>query len=652
MAGKRKWCVISCDFETTVYEGQDFTEVWLAGWVPLHSEECHIQHSIEDFFTSIFKQPGNLRLYFHNLKFDGSFILYHLLKNTKLKPACVHLGDEVKEIEWLEDRDMPDQTYKYSISDKGAWYSITIKDKRRFIEIRDSLKLMPVSLARLGKSFHVKHQKLNMEYKGFRYAGCSVKSEELKYFEHDLLCLKECLEHMYHEGHERLTIGSCCLAEFKGSFTKDEWNAIFPNLNELENPYNPTQTIDRYIRNGYKGGWCYFVPGKSRRILRHGLTADVNSLYPYVMHSASGNRYPIGLPTFWRGNFIPEEALDEHKVFFVRLRCRFNLKEGFLPTIQIKRDFRYKGNEWLTTSDLLNEDGIYTKYEDYGYGPVMIRPELTLTYRDYELLKRHYDLEAMEILDGCYFSAVSGLFDEYIDKYKEQKISSTGAAREIAKFFSNNLYGKMASSPDSSFKVAYIKDSGELGFEIKEEYEKTPGYIPTGALITANARYYTITHAQANYHGPIMPGFCYADTDSIHCDLYPSELVGIHVDPYEYGAWKLESCWDEAIFVRQKTYIERVTHENLKPVTPYHNIKCAGMPQACKDLLTISLDGYKPFIGDGYTRDQVDFIKKKRSYTDFNEEMAPIPGKLLPKQIPGGVLLTETVYKMRGGILL
>ena len=76
------------------------------------------------------------------------------------------------------------------------------------------------------------------------------------------------------------------------------------------------------------------------------------------------------------------------------------------------------------------------------------------------------------------------------------------------------------------------------------------------------------------------------------------------------------------------------------------------MPQACKDLLTISLDGYKPFIGDGYTRDQIDFIKKKRDYTDFNEEMAPIPGKLLPKQIPGGVLLTETSYKMRGGILL
>lgn len=83
---------------------------------------------------------------------------------------------------------------------------------------------------------------------------------------------------------------------------------------------------------------------------------------------------------------------------------------------------------------------------------------------DYELLKEHYELVDFEILDGCWFYSEIGIFDEYIEKYKKIKVESEGAMRELAKLFLNNLYGKMASSKDSSFKLAYVKEDKTIGF--------------------------------------------------------------------------------------------------------------------------------------------------------------------------------------------
>ena len=149
----------------------------------------------------------------------------------------------------------------------------------------------------------------------------------------------------------------------------------------------------------------------------------------------------------------------------------------------------------------------------------------------------------------------------------------------------------MASSDDSSFKHAYLKDDNVVGFYNVESHDKKAGYIAIGSAITSYARNFTIRYAQMNYHGENERGFIYADTDSIHCDLSPNELVGLKIHKSDFNCWKLESYWDRAIFARQKTYIEHVTHEDGEAVDPYYNIKCAGMPQKCKNLLNESLTG-------------------------------------------------------------
>ena len=109
------------------------------------------------------------------------------------------------------------------IADKqGVWYSIVIKGANgKIIEIRDSLKLLPLSLKALGKSFNTKHQKLEMEYKGERHAGGFISPEEYEYIANDVLVLKECLETTFAEGHTRLTIGSCCFDEWKKTLGGD-----------------------------------------------------------------------------------------------------------------------------------------------------------------------------------------------------------------------------------------------------------------------------------------------------------------------------------------------------------------------------------------------------------------------------------------------
>ena len=85
---------------------------------------------------------------------------------------------------------------------------------------------------------------------------------------------------------------------------------------------------EEYVRHSYKGGWCYVVEGKEGVIKHNGLTADVNSLYPSMMSSESGNAYPIGTPHFWRGNYIPNEAQEGSRYFFVRIKTRFYLKKN------------------------------------------------------------------------------------------------------------------------------------------------------------------------------------------------------------------------------------------------------------------------------------------------------------------------------------
>lgn len=618
------------DFETTVYENQTSTEVWASALVTLNTEDVKIFHSINATLDYLLALHKSCTIYYHNLKFDGAFWLSMLLENPKWKQAYTVKSQEPYVAEWLDVKDMPSYSYQYMISDKGQWYNIILKTPYGTIQLCDSLKLLPFTVKAIGEAFKTKHRKTTIEYTGYRYANCEITDEEKEYIANDVLVVKEALEIMFAQKHNKKTIGSCCLAEFKHIHYYD-WDTLFPRLDEYPINYDlyGSHNADEYIRKSYRGGWCYLAKGKENKIKENGLTLDVNSLYPSVMSGASGNLYPTGLPTFWQGNIPP---LRENQYYFVRIRCRFKIKEGYLPFIQKKSTYLYNQTEMLETSDVYDKaTGKYCRYYRDLDGTIKDSAmEMTMTCTDYKLFLEHYDVDSLEVLDGCYFTALpaSVLFDFYIDKYKKIKLENKGALRTIAKLFLNNLYGKLATNDNSSYKIAYLNKDGAIAYRTVVEHNKAVVYVPCGSAVTSYARNFTIRTAQANYYGPDKRGFIYADTDSIHCDLDISEVKNVRLDDKEFLCWKCESQWDKAIFVRQKTYLEHVIKEDFEDVEPYYDVKCAGMSDRCKQYF---IDGIN---NNEYTLE------------DFKIGLQ-LNGKLIQKRIKGGVILEETTYEMR-----
>lgn len=618
----------ACDFETTVWgeklekergREQDTTEVWASASVQLYdnTETVIIKQSIRDFLNWAFSLQGRNILYFHNLSFDGSFIVDFLLRNDYL----FYYG---------KDKDQPSRTFQTSISDMGQWYWIKIKHNRNLVEIRNSLKLMPSSLERIGESFKTKHQKLSMNYEGDRHAYCEITEEEREYIRNDVLVLKEALEMMMNEGHDKLTIGSCCMSEFKSFFDKKDYNRLFPDLtlDPLDYDYTGYYNTWDYVHKSYAGGWCFVNPKYAGVKVGKGRVYDVNSLYPSMMHSISGNRYPYGQGQYCKGEPSEELKSDENKYYFIRVRCRFKLKHGCFPWLHIRGDVRYRGNENLYRSDVRYQGQYYRYTYDRDGNVEDTRHEFVFTVTDWELLQDTYDLYDLEIVDHVWFWAMKGIFDPYIDKWAEVKINSKGFMYQLAKLFLNNLYGKLASSDNSSYKEPVLVND-VVSFIYHEEHNKKVSYIPCGSAITSYARNFTIRHAMANYDR-----FAYADTDSIHL-VGEDDAAMVKVDPVKFCHWKNEVDFDYAYYERQKTYAEHVTHENHIPVEqlldkkgnprkPYTLLKAAGMGKTAKQA----------FLDGGY---------------DISELRAGLKidtGDLKARRIHGGILLKRQPYKL------
>lgn len=622
------------DFETVVFDGQDRTDVWASAVVPLYEaamtpEAVKVHNTIDKTFYYLLSKNCDITIYYHNLKFDGTFWLsfFH---------ACGY--KQARNIHgFIDDKEMQPNTFKYLISDRGIWYNIIFKTvSGHLIRFLDSYKLIPLSVAVMGEAFQTEHRKTSIEYSGFRYPGGIITDEERGYIANDVLVVAESLLQFFAEGHKGTTIGTCCVNEWKKTQDKKDVEQLYKPLVGNPFPGDGFADYDDYIREAYRGGWCYAV--RTERIKKHydGVTLDVNSLYPSVMHSDSGSYYPVGPPRYFSGELPPTFRDRKRFYWFVRFRCQFKLKRGYLPTLQIKHSAFYHPREMLESSNVFAKGKSRSSYIRDGQR-VDIKPEMVMTCTDFDLFLDHYDVTGLEIIDTVAFHAEKGMFDEYINKYVEIKQNSSGGRRTCAKLFLNNLYGKMATSCVSSFKLVTFDKNGAPHYIDVPESNKEAGYIPIGAAITSYARNFTIRAAQANYHGEGKPGFKYADTDSLHIDLPIDQIKGVTIDSKKLLCWKIESRWAVGWFVRAKTYIE-VSGDDWE-------ITCAGMTAHSKAI-------FKACCGvptdEEFTESEREFISTHSGMTieNFNYGLK-LPGKLIAKQIPGGTLLIDTSFEMR-----
>lgn len=606
------WCV--ADFETSVYDCQEETEVWCAG-IQISDSEVYIVNSLTKFMNLAFSLQDGMNIFFHNVKFDGSFIIPWLFNNG----YTLAYDEKIKQ--FTKKAKMKKKTFTCHINRKGIWYSITVKTKyNTIIRFIDSYKLMPFSLRDVGEAFDTKHKKLYIEYYGERHEGHILKKNEEEYFRNDLAVMYEALPHVLNIG-DRLTIGSNCLEYFKKIFGFKEYHKMFPNVynEQFENKkgYCQFESIGKYILRSYNGAYVYIKEGCENKVFNNGITIDATSLYPSVMHSKSGFCYPCGHGEIGNGKAPSSNAI----YYYQRIKCKFKIKEGYLPFIRIRGNPFYSPRK-IQTESAYNSEGI----------TVNESVELILGMYELELFFEHYQVFDLEYIDFVAFGKCIGIFDDYIDEWIEKKEGAESKVeRSISKLYLNNLYGKFAAVPDSSFHVPFM-ENGILRFHFVEEEKAKPGYIPIGAAITSHARIVDIKAAQSNYDA-----FIYTDTDSLHLACTEDEVKGVKIAEHELCTFKVEARWDKAIFNNVKRYIEH---------TDKYEITCAGMVSTGKEVLALALEGRrdkeilkKYNIQRELNSDEKAFIDKGLSMQDFKSGLVVPNGKTKAKKIKGGTVI-------------
>lgn len=568
------------DLESTTNELD--CRVWAWGICEIGNESNHfIGTNIDTLMEWCKKQPDNPIVYIHNLRWDSQFIMYWLFHN---------------DFKHVTSEERASNTFTTIINTKGLYYAIEIifylnGKKVKKVTFQDSHKLLPMSVEEIAEAFKLPFKKLELDYDchNDRPVDAPLTADEKQYLLNDLFIPSYALNYLFSQGLTRMTIGSCALFEYKSLIGKNNFKRYFPTLKCHED-----------IRQCYKGGYVYVNPRYSEKLIKNGFVLDKNSMFSWVMKTKT---LPWGTPIFFQGEYKPDKL---YPLYIQMFRCQFELKPGKLPMVQIKNSIYFTGTEYLTSSD---------------------NQELTLcmTNVDLALFLDHYDVYNMEYLSGWKFQGKKGLFDVYIDKWSANKIQARAEDNPglefIAKRFLNSLYGKFGTSNKLEEKAPYLnKETDTVCFRKTKPVEKDGIYIPMAAFITSYARDEMVRSAQKiedDYiSGKSKIRFLYCDTDSLHCASDDFSLPeGLHIDRFELGAWKYESKFKRAKFLRTKCYIEDSTKE-VDSNNPEWEIKVtvAGMPKECCKQVT-----FKNFkFGATYH------------------------GKKQPKAVKGGVIL-ETI---------
>lgn len=469
----------TADFETTTQE--DDCRVWAWGVCEIGNDYRFQYGNTIEGFMEFLKNSKNSTFYFHNLKFDSSFLIDHLFQ-TGFTHAEKREDEESK-------------TFSTLISDMGQFYSVKIifekkGKKSKYVKIYDSLKILPFSVDQVAKGFGLPINKLELDYTTFREKGHILTPHEVDYLRHDVEIMARALDVLFNQDLKKITQGSNALHDYKKTIGEKNFERWFP-----------VPDYDKDVRQAYKGGFTYLNPKYKNKDVGTGLVFDVNSLYPWAMRECL---LPFGDPIFFEGKYEPDEL---YPLYVQMITCQFELKEGHLPTIQLKGNLSFVPTEYVTES---------------GDRDVT----MCLTSVDLELFFEHYEVYNPVYHSGWKFKGAKGLFTPYIDKWMKIKIESTKngnkSMRTLSKLMLNASYGKMASKPEGRSKIPYY-DDGIVKYREGELEQRKPVYIPVAAFITAYARHKTITTAQQMYDV-----FVYADTDSLHIDVpVPPELAAL-----------------------------------------------------------------------------------------------------------------------------
>ena len=673
------------DFETCyVDESKSNVKVWAWGLLDYLSGEYQDATTINTFLDRILTDKAVYDIGFHNLKFDGSFIIPQLFKR-----GYKYIPNNEFMDRWQAGKDVTG-LFTHNITCMGQWFSITIaKDKKAtvstpaFVHIWDTFKLFPKKLAEIAIQYNTGTQKIQEDrafYEAIRPDGHKLTGREREYLKADCQVIGTALRQqlakydtIYRtQASKAFTFfKECCTDEAgNGNYKKkyegmQQWTVpTIPGLEDFAGAtvrYLPraardkidkagVKLIDNYeyyipdyytwadIKRAYTGGIAYVNPRYAELSVNEPVTVlDVNSMYPYCLRT-----FPIPFGRFTKVEGAPD--FKKEGAWIAGARVSFKLKKDTnLPCIQIKEKY---GRKWLSES---------TDYMKYGEVDKYNEDVIWFTNVDYELYKENYEFTVHKWYYHYYYPNWANKDGKtFIDKYYAEKQKADNIMsrikkakpdtykedpeyikaaldRQEAKIAMNSAYGKHGTkyflySKDSVYNgpdepVEYVPET-----KLQRDPVKEPShyYCPYAAFVTAYARRMLVTAWNA-FKGKAL----YCDTDSLHFIGTPEDIpASVNVDVNGTGGlglWKVENTFAKARYIRAKTYIE-VKADGEAVIT------CAGATPEIKKLM--NWDTFRV----GFNAWDI----AKQQGLDYRDH-----SKLTPKQYPDGVALEYVNFEIK-----
>lgn len=226
----------TADFETATWY-KDETYVWAWATCEIGNEDnITINNNISTFIDYL-KENKNSIWYFHNLRFDGGFIIDWLEKN-----GFKHVIDK---------NNIEDNTYTTLISELNVYYNITIYFKKgnKTVEkatIYDSYKIIPFKIDEIPKYYNLGLEKLDIDYKKYRSKNHILSKQEKDYIKNDVIIAAKALKTVFDEKLTRMTRAGNALYDYK-NMIGNNFTMYFPTL---------SKDLDKELRKSYRR-WIY-----------------------------------------------------------------------------------------------------------------------------------------------------------------------------------------------------------------------------------------------------------------------------------------------------------------------------------------------------------------------------------------------------------
>lgn len=550
--------IFVADFETSDIENGNDVRVYAAAIASVvNPYDVTIFNDIESFIDHVMTLPAKTKIYFHNLQFDGSFIVDYLFRKNEKVDVSIFAR---------------------------KWYSV----KYKHIEFRDSLKLLPgTSVKIMPKQFNLPIKKLDddYDYKRIRKIGEKLTDQEIKYIKNDVTIVGLTLQKLIEAGFNPtyLTIGSFVYAMINRSMdesTKRRYEDI-------------PQDSDQMLRKAYYGGYTAVNEAFKGLVVSNITAIDYNSMYPSMMLASP---MPIGVPHEIDGNVDITEYLDEYHFVIVEFEAEnVNLRPGRFPNLT-RHGFvaKYKSHFDVFTASFVWSDFMWSK-KNYTFGSLIIKKYIVFN-----------------ATTGDFNNVISGLrkLKEESSAVDEQGKYIKAGVRTFAKLCLNSMYGKFAQKLTNEKRYIEIDDESDaLKEHPMDDQELGKGkYLPVSIATTAAAR-----NALFEVYDRIgYDRIVYSDTDSIYIKDYHDEIADL-VHESDFGKWAIERRGFEGKFLHAKCYM---CNYGL-----YKDAKVAGLPKTAdlskltfddfKPGLTFSKVKLIPkYVHGGIRLNEVDFTIK------------------------------------------